>query len=122
MTSFFKCRRILAAVWFAACIALLGLRAQGIKDQLPPELPVARQSGDSVQPVFEGWQRNADGTINMWFGYFNRNQREIVEVPIGPANNFNTGADSGQPTHFTRGGTGMYSKSPCRKTGTRIKS
>jgi hypothetical protein len=100
MKRFFKCRRLLAAVWFAASISTACLRAQGIKDQLPPELPVARQSGDSVQPVFEGWQRNAGGTIDMWFGYFNRNQREIVDVPIGPANHFNIDADSGQPTHF----------------------
>jgi hypothetical protein len=100
MKRVFKCWLVLAAVWFAAGTAPLRLRAQGIKDQLPPELPVARQSGDSVQPVFEGWQRNADGTVNMWFGYFNRNQREIVDVPIGPANSFNTIVDSGQPTHF----------------------
>jgi hypothetical protein len=76
------------------------LQAQGIKDQLPPELPVPREFGDSVQPVFEGWQRNADGTIAMWFGYLNRNRQEIVDVPVGPANSFNTVVDAGQPTHF----------------------
>jgi hypothetical protein len=76
------------------------LRAQSTKDLLPPELPVPRETGDSVQPVFDGWQRNADGSISMWFGYLNRNRKEIVDVPIGPANNFNIGVDSGQPTHF----------------------
>jgi hypothetical protein len=85
---------------FALCLASVCLPAQGVKDQLPPELPVPRQSGDSVQPVFDGWQRNADGTISMWFGYMNRNRQEIVDVPIGPANNFNMNVDSGQPTHF----------------------
>jgi hypothetical protein len=95
-----RSQRILAAVCVAASIAPGGLRAQGVKDQLPPELPVPRQSGDSVQPVFEGWQRNADGTISMWFGYLNRNQKEMVDVPVGPANSFNTMVDSGQPTHF----------------------
>jgi hypothetical protein len=78
----------------------MGVRAQGVKDLLPPELPVPRQNGDSVQPVFEGWQRYADGTIAMWFGYLNRNVRERVDVPVGPANSFNTTLDSGQPTHF----------------------
>jgi hypothetical protein len=100
MRRFFKSQQILAAVCFAACIAPLGLRAQGVKDQLPAELPVPRQNGDSVQPVFEGWQRSADGTIAMWFGYLNRNQKEVVDVPVGPANSFNTTVDSGQPTHF----------------------
>ena len=77
-----------------------GLRAQSVKDQLPPELPMPRDTGDSIQPVFDGWQRNADGTISMWFDYLNRNRKEIVDVPIGPGNQFNLKADSGQPTHF----------------------
>jgi hypothetical protein len=91
-------RFFLSMILFA--IAHFSLHAQGIKDQLPPELPVARETGDSVQPVFEGWQRNADGTVSMWFGYLNRNRQEIVDVPVGPANNFNTAVDQGQPTHF----------------------
>jgi hypothetical protein len=100
--------RTLAAARFAtllvACVAtcfpFASLRAQSVKDQLPPELPVPRETGDSVQPVFDGWQRNADGTVSMWFGYMNRNRKEIVDVPVGPANKFNTNVDSGQPTHF----------------------
>jgi hypothetical protein len=81
------------------------IHAQGTKDLLPPELPVPRETGDSVQPVFDGWQRQADGSVVMWFGYLNRNRKEIVDVPVGPANSFNIGGvtkeDSGQPTHFT---------------------
>jgi hypothetical protein len=58
-------------------------------------------SGQNVVPVFEGWERNADGSFNMLFGYFNRNREEVVDVPIGPANRFEgTEADRGQPTHF----------------------
>jgi hypothetical protein len=54
-----------------------------------------------VQPVFEGWERNADGSFNLRFGYFNRNYKEIVDIPIGPNNFFDQGgADRGQPTHF----------------------
>jgi hypothetical protein len=90
--------RILATTLLATCFATLS--AQSVKDQLPSELPVPRESGDSVQPVFDGWQRMPDGTIAMWFGYLNRNRREIVDIPIGPANRFNIAADSGQPTHF----------------------
>lgn len=58
-------------------------------------------SGQNVAPVFEGWEKNADGSFNMLFGYFNRNRAEIVNVPIGPDNRFEPGAaDRGQPTRF----------------------
>jgi hypothetical protein len=26
-------------------------------------------SGQSVQPAYEGWTRNPDGSRSMWFGY-----------------------------------------------------
>jgi hypothetical protein len=58
-------------------------------------------SGQNVVPVFEGWERNTDGTFNMVFGYMNRNYEEEVEVPIGPNNKLEPGAaDQNQPTHF----------------------
>jgi hypothetical protein len=58
-------------------------------------------SGQNVVPVFEGWERNTDGTFNMLFGYFNRNRDEIVDVPIGPDNKIEPGpGDRGQPTHY----------------------
>lgn len=57
-------------------------------------------TGQNVAPVFEGWQKSADGSISMWFGYFNRNFEEVLDVPIGPDNQFEPGPDQGQPTHF----------------------
>src|SRR5712691_11530098 len=56
--------------------------------------------GQNVAPAFEGWERNADGTINMVFGYLNRNYEEEVDIPIGPDNTVDPGGDGGQPTHF----------------------
>ena len=57
--------------------------------------------GQDVSPVFNGWERNPDGTFSMWFGYFNRNYEEEVDLPIGPENSFDLGSgDQGQPTHF----------------------
>ncbi|MCM3880387.1 MAG: hypothetical protein ND807_09800 [Vicinamibacterales bacterium] len=57
--------------------------------------------GQSVQPAFEGWTRNPDGSFSMWFGYMNRNWEETPDVPPGPNNGFGaTGEDLGQPTHF----------------------
>ncbi len=57
--------------------------------------------GQNIQPVFEGWERNADGSFNMVFGYLNRNYEEQPVVEVGPNNSFVPGqADQGQPTHF----------------------
>ncbi len=61
------------------------------------------RSGQNVQPVFEGWSINDDGSFTMHFGYLNRNWIEEVHVPIGPDNRFegSDGAvDVGQPTFF----------------------
>ena len=55
--------------------------------------------GQSIQPVFEGWSRNPDGTIAMWFGYLNRNYEERLNIPVGPDNGFN-GEDMGQTEVF----------------------
>ena len=57
--------------------------------------------GQNVQPVFEGWERNDDGSFTMVFGYLNRNYQEQPVIPVGPNNRFEPGpADRGQPTHF----------------------
>ena len=59
------------------------------------------ERGQDVVPVFEGWERNADGTINMVFGYMNRNYEEEVDIPVGPDNIIAPGpVDQGQPAHF----------------------
>jgi hypothetical protein len=58
-------------------------------------------SGQSVAPVYDGYEINPDGTYSMWFGYFNRNHEEALDIPVGPDNRFEPGpADRGQPTHF----------------------
>ena len=49
---------------------------------------VLYRSGQSVQPIFEGFERNPDGSRTMWFGYLNRNYDEAPNVPIGAMNSF----------------------------------
>jgi hypothetical protein len=62
---------------------------------------VRHNSGDNVVPVFEGWEKNPDGSFNMIFGYMNRNYKEQPEIPVGTDNFFSPGPqDQGQPTHF----------------------
>ena len=67
--------------------------------QLP--LEPARQSGQSVTPAYEGWFKNADGTFSLLAGYYNRNQTQTLDIPVGPNNRIEPGGpDRGQPTHF----------------------
>jgi hypothetical protein len=67
--------------------------------QLP--LEPARESGQSVTPAYEGWFKNADGTISLLVGYYNRNLTQTLDIPVGPNNRIEPGGpDQGQPTHF----------------------
>jgi len=67
------------------------------------DLPLSpfRDSGASVTGAFEGWYKNADGSFSILVGYFNRNQKQVIDIPVGPNNNIEPGGpDQGQPTHF----------------------
>ena len=66
---------------------------------LPMEPP--HDSGQSVTGAFEGWFPNPDGTFSLLLGYYNRNVKEELDIPIGPNNRIEPGGpDYGQPTHF----------------------
>lgn len=79
-------------------MASSALRAQ----RLPAE-PL-HDTGQGVTGAFEGWFKNQDGTFSLLFGYYNRNQKEDLEIPIGPENHIDPGGpDRGQPTHFLPG-------------------
>jgi len=59
------------------------------------------QYGQHVEPAYEGWRPNADGTFSFMFGYMNENWTDTPDVPVGDNNFFSPGdADRGQPTHF----------------------
>jgi hypothetical protein len=86
----------LCAVIGIASSALL--RAQG----LPAE--PRHDIGQNVTAAFEGWFKNPDGTFSLLFGYYNRNQKQELEIPVGPNNRIDPGGpDQGQPTHFLPG-------------------
>ena len=85
------------AVLFCA-IATSPMLAQQTASQLAN---LRHWSGQGVAPVYEGFDVNADGSFNMWFGYMNRNYEEEIDLPVGAANTFEPGGDRGQPTHFT---------------------
>src|SRR5947208_6160400 len=68
-----------------------------------PQLPLepAKDSGQSITGAYEGWYPNPDGSFSLLVGYFNRNQKETLDIPAGPNNRIEPGGpDQGQPTHF----------------------
>ena len=74
--------------------------------QQPSVLPMgpARERGASVTPAYEGWYKNDDGSFSMLIGFYNRNSKEPLTIPIGPNNKIEPGdPDQGQPTFFETG-------------------
>ena len=86
----------------AAVALALTLAGDLTAQQLPTAIPQTKfVSGQNVVPYFEGWIRNADGSFDLVFGYFNRNWQEELAIPAGADNRFEPGApDRGQPTYF----------------------
>jgi hypothetical protein len=59
------------------------------------------QAGQHVEPAYEGWRPNPDGSFSFMFGYMNENWFEEPNVAVGENNFFSPGeADRNQPTHF----------------------
>tara|TARA_Y100000588_G_scaffold393638_1_gene510437 strand:+ start:873 stop:1844 length:972 start_codon:yes stop_codon:yes gene_type:complete len=78
--------------------------------------------GQRLFPAFDGWEQQDDGSVLLWFGYYNENWQQEFDLPVGPDNYFSiveVGADpsleadeafepayspqmaeQGQPTHF----------------------
>ncbi len=84
-----------------AFFAGIALQAAAQIEHLPYQLRY--HSGQTVQPIFQGWSRNDDGSFDMHFGYLNRNYVEELNVPIGPDNFIDmAGLDQRQrqPTYF----------------------
>jgi hypothetical protein len=91
--------RVVLALGIAAAVFSAGTYA--VHAQAPR---IRYVSGTNVQPVFEGWERQKDGTFDLIFGYLNRNLGEDVIVPVGASNSMEPGGpDRGQPAYFYAG-------------------
>ena len=97
--------RSCAAIALGIVVARYGLKptvAHGVNRadyQFP--LDAAHETGQAVTAAYEGWFKNADGTFSLLVGYFNRNLKETLDIPVGPDNRIDPGGpDQGQPTHF----------------------
>ena len=72
--------------------------------QMPLPIEPNHPAGQSITGALEGWFPMPDGTFNILVGYYNRNQQESLDIPIGPNNKIEPGGpDRGQPTHFYPG-------------------
>lgn len=109
-----------AAAFIGLCAlvnsSVVTLTAQAALPQYPTAIPQTKfESGQSVVPYFEGWIKNADGSFDMVFGYFNRNWSQELAIPAGPDNRVEiiptvdaqnpigpnvSNVDRGQPTYF----------------------
>jgi len=63
--------RSIAVVAVIAVATALSVRAQE-----------SFSTGQNIAPAYEGWEKNADGSFNLVFGYFNRNWQEEIDVPV----------------------------------------
>ena len=70
------------AAGLAACAALAVIMFVPVSGQLP--LPANNDNGEAIFPAFEGWYANPDGTFNLLLGYYNRNQKLELDIPVGP--------------------------------------
>lgn len=86
-----RARRVLAAV----IALLLGAGASHAQTRF------SYSSGQPLEPAYEGWWQNPDGSYTLFFGYMNTNWLQEFDIPAGPDNRFEPGnLDVGQPTHF----------------------
>ena len=82
------------------CLAVILGTAEDARAQADPQNYLFN-SGQTVQPFFEGWAHNPDDSYEMHFGYLNRNYVEELFVPIGAHNRMTPDdPDRGQPTFF----------------------
>ena len=88
----FQGARHLVAPFVAVLIAASSVSAQS---------RFSYSSGQPLEPAYEGWMQNKDGSYTMYFGYMNTNWLQEFDIPVGAENSFSPGnADMGQPTHF----------------------
>src|SRR5580692_10576622 len=67
----------------AACGASIILASVGLLFATP-QLPLEpkHDSGQGVTGAFEGWYKNPDGTNSILIGYYNRNLKQDLEIPV----------------------------------------
>ena len=55
---------------------------------LPADAQPSYRKGQYVEPAYEGWWENDDGTFSFVFGYHNENWEEELDIAIGESINW----------------------------------
>jgi len=95
-------------IGFALAVGLTAIATVTAQQgQAPTRLPgtiSVRGTGQTVTGAYDGWFTNPDGSFGVLVGYYNRNEKEEFDIPIGADNRIEPGGpDRGQPTHFGPG-------------------
>jgi hypothetical protein len=97
-------RTLVTCGLLAFTVAAGALVHAGQQGQAPKGFPLSntvRERGVGVTGALEGWYYDKDGSVNILVGYFNRNTKQELDIPVGPNNRVEPGGpDRGQPTHF----------------------
>ena len=84
-----------------ARLLLLALAVVLVAGAASAQTRFSYSAGQVLEPAYEGWVLNADGSYTLYFGYMNTNWLQEFDLPIGPDHHFEPGnPDQGQPTHF----------------------
>ena len=78
---------VLAAL---GAVAILAASAAAQPPRTPLALEPRGSTGEAIWPAYEGWSRNADGSLTLLLGYYNRND-EVIEIPVGEDNRLGSG-------------------------------
>lgn len=93
-----------ATAVLAGGVILSAGQGQGTTPAPWPLSNAVRERGSSITGAFEGWFYNKDGSQSLLIGYFNRNTKQELDIPVGANNRIEPGGpDLGQPTHFLAG-------------------
>jgi hypothetical protein len=87
----------------AVALAALAPQPVSSQDWTRREFPLAppNSKGNFVAPYFDGYYPNEDGTYTISFGFMNRNDEDLIEIPLGPDNFIEPAEFDGvQPTSF----------------------
>lgn len=97
-------KRIVAGFAFLGLgVAVILPQPAAAQDWTRREFPLAPPNavGNFVAPYFDGFYENPDGTFTLSFGFMNRNDEDLIEIPIGPNNFIEPAEFNGmQPTSF----------------------
>jgi hypothetical protein len=94
-----RVRAVVASVAMALVVYALPVTAQEVQRYLRPD----PKTGEPIVPFMEGWYDNADGSITVSFGYWNRGEDD-VSIPMGDANHIEPATlDGMQPEVYFAG-------------------